>query len=176
MAISLDDNPTNPDDEYKSKTQVKQEMADLRKLGEDILQLPEPIYQTLALNDEIDEAIKTAKKISSFIAKKRQVQFIGKLLRKVDTTVIEQKINSYKQGRKNIAKQFQQVEAIRDKLLLGNTEQLTQFFSQYPQCDKQQIKQLIRNAQKEQKLAKPPTNKRKLFQVIQSTINNISLD
>ena len=176
MAISLDDNPTNPDDEYKSKTQVKQEMADLRKLGEDILQLPEPIYQTLTLNDEIDEAIKTAKKISSFIAKKRQIQFIGKLLRKTDTADIEQKINSYKQGRKNIAKQFQQIEAIRDKLLSGDTEQLTQFFSQYPQCDKQQIRQLIRNAQKEQKLAKPPTNKRKLFQVIQSIINDVPLD
>ena len=172
MAISLDDENINSDDEYKSKTQIKQEMADLPVLGKEIMALPESIYKLLSLPSNIDEAINTAKRINSFNAKKRQMQYIGKLLRKADIDEINDKIQHYKEGRSDITKQFHQMENLRNKLLANDKATLEMLLNRYPDCDKQQLRQLIRNAQKEQKLSKPPTQQRKLFQFIKTLFNS----
>lgn len=153
-------------EEYKSKTQVKKELHALQDLGKVLLELPLGVYQSLPIPEDLDEAIKQSRKITSHVARKRQIQYIGKLMRQIDVEPIQHAYDEWKNGRKKLAREHQQLEKTRELLLSGNKDTLNEIIEQHPECDIQQLRQLIRLAQQEQKLQKPPKNYRKLFQFL----------
>ena len=154
------------DVDYKSKTQIKNELIQLRKLGESLIDLPDGVYNTLSIPEKLDDAIKQAKKIASFQAKKRQLQYIGKVMRTVDMTEIEKKINDWQAGSKSLGREFKAIESLRERLIDNDTEVLNEIINAHPDCDIQRLRQLIRSTQKEQKLNKPPVHFRKLFRFL----------
>ena len=159
--------PVNTDEEeVKSKTQIKQEMHALQTLGENLLEIPMGVYKSLDIPEELDDVIKETRKITSNIARKRQIQYLGKVMRQVDIEPLQAAYDEWKSGRKKMARNHQHLEVTRDKLVEGDKNTLSEVIEKYPDCEIQQLRQLIRLAQQEPKLEKPPKNYRKLFQFL----------
>ncbi|CAA0079205.1 Uncharacterised protein [BD1-7 clade bacterium] len=166
----MTDNENIDDDglELKSKTQIKREVEALQHLGKLLLEVPDAVYKSFPIPAELDSALQETRRIKSNQALKRQYQYIGKVMRRIDAEPIQQAYDDYKNGRKKLAREFQRLEEVRDQLITGDQDALNQVIAEFPAVDIQQLRQLIRAAQQEKKLNKPPKNYRKLFQVLKS--------
>ena len=151
-----------------SKTQLKREMTALQKLGEQLVKLTVGELATIPLNNELADAIQTARKIKSREGLRRQMQFIGKLMRKHDTEAIEQAFRQLQDGRKEQARAFHQLEQWRDTLINNGLSAIEDIVERFPNADRQHLRQLILQANKEKKLNKPPAASRKLFKYIRA--------
>jgi len=157
--------------EEKSRTQVKKEMLALTELGHNLAKLkPEQLAQ-IPLSDALLRAIQESSKITQNSARKRHFQFIGKLMRKTDSEAIVNAYQALEDKHKNAARQLHAIEKWRDQLLSGDNEAFGSFIGIYPNADRQQIRALIRSAQREAQSNKPPTSARKLFKLIRETIS-----
>ena len=94
------------------------------------------------------------------------MQHIGKLLREEDETSIRQTLDQISQPQREEVKIFHEIEQWRDRLLAGDDEAINQLVSKYSDADRQHLRQLVRNARKEQQQEKPPRSTRLLFQYI----------
>jgi ribosome-associated protein len=106
-----------------------------------------------------------AKRIRSHEAKRRQMQYIGRLMRDVDPAPLRERLDAITGHSAQAAAQHRRLEAWRERLLADDGA-LTAFAAEYPDADIQAIRTLIRNARKEQKEAKPPRAYRELFRLI----------
>lgn len=157
------------EEEPKSKTRLKDEMHELQSLGEALLALPLSVYNTLPVPEDLDNALTAARKISAHGARRRQMQFIGRVMRSIDAAPLQAAYDEWKSGNKKLAREHQGLEELRDDLIAGNKSTLDEYIQQHPDCDIQQLRQLIRLAQQEKNLAKPPKNYRKLFQFLKES-------
>ncbi|MBL4711351.1 MAG: DUF615 domain-containing protein [Gammaproteobacteria bacterium] len=175
MTTDFDNKDTIKDDELydgPSKSQVKRECNHLITLGEQMLKLKAVELQSLDLPDEIESAISTALKIKSRSGLKRQRQYIGKLLRSIDSEAIEKQIKKIQHRHDTNTAQFKRLEKWRDSLIDNNKETLNEVIARFPEVDRQQINQLIRAAQQEHKQQKPPAASRKLFKYLRELEDN----
>jgi|TARA_B110000037_G_scaffold67310_1_gene81740 ribosome-associated protein len=152
-----------------SKTELKKDSKKIQAFGKKISELTVKNIETFKFSPNIYEAIIGLKNIKSNAAKKRQVQYVGKLLREIDLThaflIIEQlKVSSQKEIQQNHS-----IEKWRDELLI-NADSITQFFNQYPNIDRQSLRQAITNAQRERKEKKSPKYSRQLFKLLREII------
>lgn len=152
--------------EYISKTQKKKEAEALQDLGEKLVKLSNEQLRGIDMPQELLNAVKEAKAIKSHGALKRQMQFIGTLMRKIDPEPVREAIEEIEQGNYKKAMEFKETERWRDQLLEGNRELLEEILVQYPSADRQQLSQLIRNAVKERESNKPPKTFRALFRYL----------
>jgi len=158
------------EEEGKSKSQVKREMHELQKLGEELVSLSAAARAKVPLDDELKDALQLADKLSNKReALRRHIQFIGRLMRTRELEPIEQALAVLRNTNQAATRQFHKVEQWRDKLLADN-DTLTDFIAAYPDVDVQQLRQLIRNAKKEQEKQQPPKAFRELFQLIKPLI------
>lgn len=158
------------EEEGKSKSQVKREMHELQKLGEELVALSAASRARVPLDDELQDALQLADKLSNKReALRRHIQFIGRLMRTRDLEPIEQALALLRNTNQAATRQFHKVENWRDKLLADN-DAVTEFIAQYPDVDVQQLRQLIRNAKKEQEKQQPPKYFRELFQLIKPLV------
>ena len=158
------------EEEGKSKSQVKREMHDLQKLGEELVALSAASRARVPLDDELKDALQLADKLGNKReALRRHIQFIGRLMRSRDLAPIEQALALLRNTNQAATRQFHKVEHWRDKLLADN-EAITVFIAEFPDVDVQQLRQLIRNAKKEQEKQQPPKAYRELFQLIKPLI------
>lgn len=154
-----------PDDqEFKSKTQVKKEMLALQELGERLTTLPASLLAKCMLPDALLHAINEFKRIPERRgARKRQLQFIGKLMRDIDPEPILQVLDEQGQQAELAKRRFHRLEDVRDGLIDGDQSLLEELISKNPDLDIQYMRQLIRQAAKEKATGKTPTSARKLF-------------
>jgi len=156
------------DEDWISKTQRKRECDALQHLGEQLIMLKNDELDSFDLPDDLFEAIRAAKKIRQHGALKRQKQFIGRLMRGVDAEQIEQKLNAilHKDDINNA--HFKRLEKWRDRILQEGDSAINDLMSEFPDADRQQLRQLYRNAMNEQKNNKPPASARQLFKYIRA--------
>ena len=166
MVLRMKDEENFDDEDYKSKTQIKEEMHALKDLGSALLEVPKSVYDSFPIPDELDEAIQTSHRIKSHIAKKRQLQYIGKVMRRIEHEPIQAAYDEWKNGRKKLSREHNKLEELRDQLIEGDQDALNQVINDHPDCDIQQIRQMIRAAQQEKKQEKPPKSYRKLFKYL----------
>lgn len=149
----------------KSKTQLKKDMLALQTLGEKITELNAAQQAQIPMDDTLRKAVEEAPKISQNSARKRHFQFIGKLMRSADGEAIAEAYALVTEDQHKSVRLHHQMEQWRDRLLSEETA-LSEFIAQFPDCDRQQLRQLIRASQKESQANKPPTSARKLFKLI----------
>ncbi len=156
------------DDEPLSKTQLKA-LADAQQaLGVRLFALNQDKLLKLKLPEALIEAVMDAKKITANGAIKRHKQFIGKLMREVDPAPIEAQLAIW-DGKNNVQNaRFHGMERWRDRLLSNDDQALSEFLTQYPSADRQQMRTLVRNARKEAENNKPPKSSRELFKLIRT--------
>tara|TARA_R110001583_G_C5443640_1_gene390127 strand:+ start:88 stop:606 length:519 start_codon:yes stop_codon:yes gene_type:complete len=170
MSNRFDDIEQN-EEEIKSKTQIKREAEALQKLGAKLIGQKQDFLDKLPLNDELRAALKEALRLKQNEAKRRHLQYIGKLMRDVDPELIQQAIDTLEAGTQAYTQYFHNLERWRDRLL-ADDNQINSFAEEYPETDRQHLRQLVRNSRKETELNKPPANARKLFKYIRELDHN----
>lgn len=162
--------PDAPEPEYDrpSKSRRKRDMTALQKLGEQLAEAPAERIKRLVLPENLGAAIEEYRKIKSHEGKRRQLQFIGKIMRgleETETAAIIHAIESWKGQSKAEIAAIHALEKQREKLLADDAA-LTNFLAENPQTDRQHLRNLIRQARKEQAESKPPKACREIFQLL----------
>ncbi|MDD2914206.1 MAG: ribosome biogenesis factor YjgA [Gallionella sp.] len=152
-----------------SKTKIKKQMHELRDLGEELTDLSKDQLAQLDIPENLRDAVREMKNINKFGAQRRQLQYIGKLMRDVDPAPIIAKLNAWKGYSQQHTAYMHQLERWRERLLESDAA-LTELLAAHPQADAQRLRALIRNAHKEREANKPPKNFREIFQVLREII------
>ena len=158
-----------------SKTQLKAEADEKQALGEALLTLRADLMARLDLPDKLLDAITQAKKITNFEGRRRQMQFIGNLMRPLNADPIREAINEQLNGSAQLTLALHLAEQWRDKLVLED-EALSAWLTEYPDTDAQQLRAMIRQARKDFKPEKPGEaprhgkSYREIFQVVKETM------
>ena len=167
--------PMHEDDDIelpKSKSQLKREMNALQELGTAIVKLSAKDLAKIPLPDSLADAIHEARSIKSHGALRRQMQFIGRLMRDVDPEPIQHALDAIRLCGQQSTARFHAMEQWRDRLINEGQSALDEFIGQYPRADRQQMRQLMLNATREAKQGKPPKSARNLFKLIRETLEH----
>ena len=156
-------------DDNISKTARKEEMTALQKLGQELTELSKDQLVQVPMSDKLRDAIKEYKRLTSHGACRRQMQYIGKIMRGEDEEPIRAKLDQFNGVNAEATAKLHRIERTRLQLI-EKDEAVTRFFNEYPNADVQHIRALVRNARKEHEQAKPPKSFRELFQVIKEVI------
>lgn len=141
--------PEQEDDEGPSKSQLKREAHALLELGRTLVELPEGRLAALPLDDKLRDAVQLARRIHARSGRKRQIQYIGKLLRNGDPQPVIDALEAIQQEDRRAARAFHQLEDWRERFIHEGDEAVGDWLAQYPDSDRQQLRQLIRQAQKD---------------------------
>jgi ribosome-associated protein len=152
-------------EEIVSKTQKKREMEELQKLGASLIALAPAQLDTLELPAQLLEAVREAQRITSREARRRQVQFIGKLMRSLDPAPVRAALARL-DGRSAAARAEQRLLERWRERLLGDDAALAEFAAQFPRAEVQQIQALIQEARSEIAARRPPRAQRGLFRAL----------
>ena len=170
-----------------SKTDAKRESEELQTLGEDLLTLRGDLFKPLPLPDKLADALADAKRITNFEGKRRQMQFIGKLMRHLDEATLQavrHALELQRLGHSYDTDQLHQAEEWRDRLI-DNDDAVQEWIAQHPGTDTQQLRALVRQARKDA----PPPDKaavsqglaprqsrayREIFQLVKATLKGES--
>ena len=164
----------------QSRTELKRESTELQKLGEDLLTLRADLMARLALTDKLKDAVAEAKRITNFEGKRRQMQFIGKLMRLVDPTVLETVRTALTEQHSGSAQEnlvLHLAETWRDRLIADDNA-FGEWVTKCPNSDSQQPRALIRQARKDAKPEKPGEavrhgrTYRDIFQIVREQLTN----
>lgn len=134
-----------------SKTELKKEGAELQKLGEDLLALRGDLFERLALPDKLLEALEELRRIRNFEGRRRQLQYVGKLMRGLDEETLEAVRAALDEQRSGSAQQtlaLHAAEKWRDDLVASD-DALQSWLAAHPETDAQQLRALIRQARKD---------------------------
>ena len=153
-----------------SKSQLKREMHALQELGVELVALPKDALKRMPMPESLDEAVRAARRITDHEGKRRQMQYVGKVMRGLldeETAALREALDKYKGINKAETARLHWIERTREKLLADDAA-LTEFIRQHPAVDPQEGRTLIRNARKEAQQGKPPRYFRDLFQWIKN--------
>jgi ribosome-associated protein len=160
--------PVFPFDDKPSKTRQKQASHELQDLGEAAVALPDARLAGLAISETLLDAIRQFKKTRTFEGRRRQMQYIGKLMRRHDVEPIRQAVTDMQLGRAKDSLALHQAERWRAELIADDAA-ATRWIAEHPQTDAQQLRSLIRAARKDAALAPEKRSGRafrELFQFI----------
>ena len=156
------------DDDFVSKTQLKAEADAQQAIGKKLIDLPKDRLTKLMLPEALFEAVVEAKRLTANGAIRRQLQYIGRLMRDTDTAPIVEQLSRWEGKHNEENARFHLLERWRDRLIndaTGSTV-LQELVAMYPHIEIQQLRTLSRNAQKEALANKPPKSSRELFKLL----------
>jgi ribosome-associated protein len=166
-----------------SKTELKRESTELQKLGEALLTLRADLMEGLPLSEKLTDAIAEAKRITNFEGKRRQMQYIGKLMRGLDEETLQavrDALEAQQKGSARDAQSLHQAEKWRDDLI-AKEDALDQWLREHPDTDTQQLRALIRQARKDVQPDKESVSKglaprhgrayREIFQLVREQLS-----
>jgi len=154
------------EDERISRTQKKKEARALRALGEQLMGLSSEQLENIDMPEELLEAVEFALKITSHGARRRQIQYIGALMRDIETESIQNALENIRYGDARKAHAFKKIEAWRDRLKQGDTALLEDILHSCPDAERQRLTQLARNALKEHEKGIGAKSSRLLFRYL----------
>jgi ribosome-associated protein len=157
------------DDTPISKTRRKKESQALQDLGAELVALPGERLAAIDLPDFLRDAVMDARRITGFEARRRQMQYIGKLMRKVDAEPIRVRLEAWKSPERAQVAQFKRVETWRERLL-GEEGALEELLREHPRADRSQLDALIRDVLREREENRPPKSFRALFQALRAVL------
>ena len=151
----------------RSKTKAKEEVEALQELGKRLVSVGNDRLKKLDIPEALRDAVLEAKKITSHGALRRQMQYIGKLMRDVDTAPIQEMLDELDGISNKANARFHALEKLRDRLIADESV-ITTLKNDYPELDVSALRTLRRNAIKEQAEQKPPKAYRAIFQLLKS--------
>jgi ribosome-associated protein len=156
----------NTDDDFPiSKTKLKAEADAAQNIGKKLIDLSKERLIKLNLPEALFDAVLEAKRLTANGAIRRQLQYLGRLMREIDSAPIVEQLQAWEGKNTQENARFHSMERWRDRLI-AEPAALQEFLALQPQADIQQLRTLIRNAQKEGAANKPPKSSRELFKLI----------
>jgi ribosome-associated protein len=164
--------------EEPSRTELKRESSELQKLGVDLLTLRTESMQSLALPEKLQDAVRDAQRISNFEGRRRQLQYIGKLMRQLDASQLDRIRAALVEQHSGSAHQtlaLHQAERWRDELVRDD-HAVERWLGANPRTDSQQLRALVRQARKDALPAQPGATPRhgkayrELFQLVREQL------
>ncbi|MBW3550212.1 MAG: ribosome-associated protein [Proteobacteria bacterium] len=161
--------------EYRgeSRSHNRREALEVLALGEQLVALTEAQLAKLPVPEALLPHIQDARRISSHIARKRQLAFLAKQLRREDEETLDairDALDEKGETARREAAALHRVEAWRDRLLAEGDVALAELLDQHPEADRQSLRQLVRNALEERKRNKPPRAYRELFRELRELL------
>lgn len=157
---------------WVSKSEIKRDAEELKKLGSKLVELTQANLDKITLDETLLDAINLARR-SRLEAKRRQLQFIGKLLR----SATEDEINHIRESLDKIENKHNQqqamlhkLEILRDELVVQGDEALAKLLEEHPNTDRQHLRNLIRATKKEKEQNKAPKAYREIYQYLKELI------
>lgn len=150
---------------WVSKSEIKRDAEDLKQLGEKIVNLTKNNLAKIPLNESLLDAIELAQRLQKE-ARRRQLQYIGKLLRGVDVEPIREVLDKIENKHNQQQAMLHKIEKVRHELVEKGDVALTDLLNDYPDGDRQQLRNLIRSAQKELEQNKPSKAYREIYQML----------
>lgn len=147
---------------WVSKSEIKRDAEDLKKLGDTLINLSNTNLAKIPLTADLEEAILLAQKLQKG-ARRRQLQYIGKLLRRMDVEPIQEALAKVENRHQLQQDMLHKIEQYRENLIAQGDAGMQTVLTEYPEMDRQQLRTLIRGAQKEQAQQKHGKAYRDLF-------------
>ncbi len=160
--VRLPSQPTDEAVERPSKSQRKREMTALQALGESLLELPPPLLARIDLPERLREALAEMSRISTHEGRRRQAQYIGRLMRDVDPEPLRAAIEMARGESRQAVALMHRCERLREQLIADDAA-LAGVVAQLPGADVQALRALIRAARREQREGRPPKHARQLY-------------
>jgi ribosome-associated protein len=158
------------EDLKKSKSQVKRDLSALQDLGREMAELSTNTLDKLPISDSVREAVVHARQLK-MAALARHLKHVGKLLRDEDVDAIKLTLTKLRLPRNQEVNAFHEVESWRDRLLAGEDAVMDELRQRFADIDWQYLRQLMRNANKEENLGKAPKSSRVLFRYLKGLLD-----
>ena len=151
-----------------SRTQKKKNAERLQKIGERLIDLDDTVLDAIGISEELREAVVQARSIKQHEARRRQLQYIGRLMREAgeDPSEIRSAIERAEGSDGDEKRKFKQVETWRNELLAGGRSRYDWLLKNYPQADAVHLRRLIISASAGEKRAA-----RTLFRYLRALID-----
>ena len=154
---------------WVSKSEIKRDAEDLKQLGEKLVNLTKANLTKVPLDDSLKDAIELAQRLQKE-ARRRQLQYIGKLLRSIDAEPIREALEKIENKHNQQQAMLHKLEILRDELISKGDAALTDLLNEHPSADRQHLRNLIRAAQKEKEQNKPSKAYREIYQILKTLI------
>jgi ribosome-associated protein len=152
-----------------SKSELKRRMTALQELGEALAALGDRQLDRMPIEDQrLREALREVRSIRSNSARKRHLQYIGRLMREVDPEPLRRALADLQGQQQQAAESFHRLEQLRDRLLTEGDVAIGEILQYWPTADRQQLRQLVRQHRQELAQERPPAASRKLFRYLRS--------
>lgn len=163
------------DDDFNeiSKSELKREAHRLQELGKRLAELNPKKWKELPITETLYNALVENNRLTQNEAKRRHLQYIGKVMRDEDLEGIRQQLDLMDPSSEAYGRRIKQQEMWRNRLVTRD-DGLNAFIEEFPAVDRQQLRNLVRNAQKEMSSEppKPGSNYKKLFQFIREQMDS----
>jgi ribosome-associated protein len=156
--------------EGKSKSQLKREMHGLQKLGEALVALKPGQVAEISMSERLRAAIEEAWRLRQNEAKRRHMQYLGKLMRHEDVEQLQKAIDGFNAGSEENTRRLHLAERWRERLLAEDTA-VTEFLAEHPEAEAQHLRNLVRNGRQDLALARNGGHSRKLFRYIRDQLD-----
>ena len=156
-----------------SRTQLKKQMTALQDLGAELVALTPAQLAEMALPETLHEAVMAARRITRFEARRRQLQYIGRLMRHVDPEPIRARLERWKASSRERTAHVHRLERWRERLLADDGA-LPELVREHPRVDTQRLRALVRNARRERDLNQPPRCYRALYRLLRETLETMN--
>lgn len=163
--MNIADPPERP-----SRSQIKREAEASQSLGEELIALPAKQLAEIPLPENLRDAIRQAQDITSHGASRRQRQYVGRLMRSVDTAPIRAKLAELRGADRVSRARFQDAERWRTRLLNAGDDAIEEFLAHHPQAERTTLRRLVRDARREAAEGRPLQHARELFRYIHGLI------
>ena len=159
------------EDDRPSKTQLKQQSHALQTLGEQVAALSEDRLASLDLSDTLRDALREYRRTRSHEGRRRQMQYIGKLMRSADEAALREAVAAATLGSATETLRLHETEQWRDRLIADDTA-LQEWLDRHPDTDAQHLRSLVRAARRDAAGSDPaqrqPRSARELFQFVKA--------
>lgn len=159
------------DDDFISKTRRKKQMAELQDVGAALVSLSPEQLKRLGLPEDLLEAVLECRTITKHEARRRQMQYIGKLMRHVDAAPIVEQLRAFSEPSRKQTAVFHVAEQWRLEMLADDAA-IDRFAREYPEADAKRLRAIAAAAREEKSSARAPKHFRELFHAINTILQD----
>jgi ribosome-associated protein len=163
------------DDDFISKTRRKRQMKDLQDVGADLVKLSPEVLARLDLPEQLRDAVEACRTVTKHEARRRQIQYIGRIMRDIDAGPIAEQLARLEAPTKRHTALFHLAEKWR-KELMEDADTVARFVKEFPGTDPNKLRSLIESAHAELDGDRPPKKYRELFHVVNAIVQDQAKD
>jgi len=159
------------EDDFISKTRRKRQMHELQHAGAELVSLSAEQLARIEMPESLREAVEDARRFHRHEARRRQLQYIGRIMRDIDAGPIVEQLAALKAPSRRQTALFHVAERWRQELLADGSA-LERFVKEFPEADPHRIRSMVDEAREERHAARPPRRFRELFHVLSAIVQD----